>query len=320
MPDINAAACVAACVQNFQMREKGKSYEMVIKTEHSGPKVHVAAIPGNHEEVSMLKTYLRSGGYTVYTNNPSRIYSIIIEIGDGYRDMKKGERDWVVSKGDVVGGKVRGMVPCIIGRPFPGIEREPEPDFYVFALCFDSEKGYADDTEILYVGPVLERGTLKSDLPALIAGVSFADDPNGNVGVSIADDTNANVGVSIADDPSEKNGNNTSGSNDNVGDAGDNDDEKSHKNDNNATDPTSSAIESNTQTLLEYFKTSITTNPPDINLGADINRDSFEEIFSLPLLNGRFFFLHPIEFKRGVMTLLLKYLSTKKLHHRDQVE
>jgi len=116
VPDINAAACV----QNFQMQEKGKSYEMVIKTEHNGPKFHVAAIPGNHEKVSMLKTYLRSGGYTFYTNNPSRIYSIIIEIGDGYRNMKKGERDWVLSEGDVVGGEVRGMVPCIIGKPDVG--------------------------------------------------------------------------------------------------------------------------------------------------------------------------------------------------------
>jgi hypothetical protein len=92
-------------------------------------------------------------------------------------------------------------------------------------------------------------------------------------------------------DRSEQNDNNTSGSDDNSGGADDNDDKKSHKKDNNATDPTSSDSES--ITLLEYFKTLIKTNPPDINLGADINRDSFEEVFSLPLLHGRFFFLHP---------------------------
>jgi hypothetical protein len=51
--------------------------------------------------------------------------------------------------------------------------KRPDPDFFVFALCFNSEK-YADETEILYVGPVLEEKTRESELPRLLAGVEFA--------------------------------------------------------------------------------------------------------------------------------------------------
>jgi hypothetical protein len=79
---------------------------------------------------------------------------------------------------EAVEAPVRGMVEFNKTRLIPpSFLRKPDPDYFVFALCFNSNL-FADKTEILYVGPVLEKCTCESDLPAKLAGVNF-DPPKG---------------------------------------------------------------------------------------------------------------------------------------------
>lgn len=171
---------VMACVQDFHMNEHGKLYEMVIKTKHAGPFSHVAVIPGNHEQIHPYHTLVRSGGYSFYgINHPTNLFSMIVKIDDKY-DMKKGSRDWYMKDGEAVGGGLRSMVQFNNpGHILKSTLKNPDPPFFVFALCFNSSQ-YADDTEILYVGPVLEKGTRESELAGKLAGVQFVTPPNGD--------------------------------------------------------------------------------------------------------------------------------------------
>jgi hypothetical protein len=164
------------------MNEHGKLYEMVVKTKHAGAINHVAVIPGNHEDITSYETLCRSGGYTFrHINPPTNIFSIIVKIGDVY-NMERGTRDWCMKDGEAVGTKhIRGMIPLnkthFIPRSFL---RKPDPDFYVFALCFNDSE-YADDIEILYVGPKLEDNVRESELAGKLAGVQFATPPSDDV-------------------------------------------------------------------------------------------------------------------------------------------
>jgi hypothetical protein len=179
---------VMACVQDFHMNEHGKLYEMVVKTKHAGPVSHVAVIPGNHEDITPYETLCRSGGYTFrHINPPTNIFSIIVKISDVY-NMERGSRDWCMKDGEAVGTKhIRGMIPLNKTQFIPrSFLRKPDPDFYVFALCFNDSE-YADDIEILYVGPKLEDNVRESELAGKLAGVQFATPPSDDVQLATPD-------------------------------------------------------------------------------------------------------------------------------------
>jgi hypothetical protein len=178
LPNLN----VMACVQDFHMNEHGKLYEMVVKTKHAGAINHVAVIPGNHEDITSYETFVRSGGYTFrHINAPTNIFSIIVKISDVY-NMERGSRDWCMKDGEAVGTKhIRGMVQFNATRYIlPCFLKKPDPAFYVFALCFNDSE-YADDIEILYVGPKLEDNVRESELAGKLAGVQFATPPSDDV-------------------------------------------------------------------------------------------------------------------------------------------
>jgi hypothetical protein len=169
VPNMN----VMAYVKDFHMNEHEKLYEMVIKTKHAGPLNHVAVIPGNHKKLKPHETLVRSGGYSYFNINPgTNVYSIIVKFDNKY-SMKKGTRAWYIEDGEVTAAKLPRMVEFNNPMFIEPYKKNPDPDFFVFALCFNSKK-YADETEILYVGPVLEQKTRESELPGLLAGVEFA--------------------------------------------------------------------------------------------------------------------------------------------------
>jgi hypothetical protein len=164
-----------ACVQNYPLNEHKKMYEMVIKTKHAGPLNHAAVIPGNHDKLCSYETLVRSGGYSYFNiNYATNVFSIIVKIDNKY-SMEKGTRDWRIKDGEAVAAKLPQSRMVAFNKPrfMEVFRKRPDPDFFVFALCFNSDK-YADETEILYVGPVLEDGTRESELPGLLAGVEFA--------------------------------------------------------------------------------------------------------------------------------------------------
>jgi hypothetical protein len=171
VPNMN----LLACVQDYPLNEHKKMYEMVIKTKHAGPVNHAAVIPGNHDKLDPYETLVRSGGYSYFNINPgTNVFSIIVKIDNKY-SMEKGTRMWYIKDGEATAAKLpqSRMVEFNKPRFIEMFRKRPDPDFFVFALCFNSKK-YADETEILYVGPVLEEKTRESELPGLLAGVEFA--------------------------------------------------------------------------------------------------------------------------------------------------
>ena len=153
-----------AYVEDFLMNEEGKEFEIVIKSD-PGSLNKVGVIRGDYPKTG-FPVLCHSGGYSIICNN-SGIFSMVVKIGEDFETMKKAERRWIKHDDGEICGGITGWSPKFHKWPSDDLrfwKRFGMPTSWVFALFFEPD-AYVPETEILYVGPVLEGKKLRaSDL------------------------------------------------------------------------------------------------------------------------------------------------------------